>query len=212
MCINFAFCDICVKYIIIDMQIRINIYASLADNIHDAEAMKYIRNRVDINYQDSDMYTPLISATLSKNIDVVSYLISNNVNLNLQDLNGNTALMTSILTSNDDISYLLYMHGANKYMINNKNLTAISIAIIYNNHPIALLLLSRTNNNIVLNDRYVKQYAQLISLAYNNGVMDECAICLEELHFNYRLLKCNHIFHTNCVYNLHKCPLCRRTI
>jgi hypothetical protein len=45
--------------------------------------------------------------------------------------------------------------------------------------------------------------------------MQSCSICLDdghEYHANWYVTYCHHIFHANCVKNLHKCPLCRRDI
>jgi hypothetical protein len=44
--------------------------------------------------------------------------------------------------------------------------------------------------------------------------MDECAICYDTINGNDKnILKCNHIFHKNCIekwfQKSHHCPLCR---
>lgn len=44
--------------------------------------------------------------------------------------------------------------------------------------------------------------------------MDECSICLLELHGDRIDLKCKHFFHKTCLSQLHiwKCPICRDDI
>lgn len=42
----------------------------------------------------------------------------------------------------------------------------------------------------------------------------ECSICLENLNSKYTILKCNHVFHTQCIKkwlkNHMECPMCRK--
>lgn len=43
---------------------------------------------------------------------------------------------------------------------------------------------------------------------------DECSICLENLVCKTLKLKCNHVFHLDCIKQImnNKCPLCREKI
>jgi DNA-directed RNA polymerase beta' subunit len=51
-------------------------------------------------------------------------------------------------------------------------------------------------------------------LSQNKYDHEKCCICMEEIGYDKKMLKCDHTFHSNCVnewfmYN-HTCPLCRK--
>jgi len=84
-----------------------------------------------------------------------------------------------------------------------------------------------TNSRVVIpkpleisNEEYLANYLSPVKTVTTNLIGDMCAICYQCYlpHEKYRKIKCNHIFHQNCIdtwlsQNLDdfSCPLCRKS-
>lgn len=59
----------------------------------------------------------------------------------------------------------------------------------------------------------IENYIYMKKININTEI---CGICLEYIKKDYKIMKCKHIFHKNCIYEWkcikNSCPLCRKEI
>ena len=80
-------------------------------------------NTSDIDRKDKNGFTPLMSAAVWANYDIVKLLVSKGADLDIQDNMGNTAIFRAIFTHNDNIFELLIKSGANVDIRNSAGMT-----------------------------------------------------------------------------------------
>ncbi|PNP43128.1 hypothetical protein TGAMA5MH_05061 [Trichoderma gamsii] len=97
-----------------------------------------IEHGANVNEQDSDGWTPLISAVKSNNEDKVWLLLKGGAKPDLPDPNNWTALLHAIYGRNKNIIWLLVSNKANVCVHNNK---AFTLAMEHHDHSLAWLLL-----------------------------------------------------------------------
>lgn len=113
----------------------------------------------------------------------------------------------------------------------------VNNSIINNMYSLRRTLELRVNNEYLINSINFEEFEQeefkdvLVNLnesefnKLNNIILDEstlknkeCCICLDKLSLSNQLiiLKCNHIYHKNCIKNWFnhsiKCPICRYNV
>ena len=98
-----------------------------------------VRHVKDLNSKSS-YGTPLMAATVKKNIYLVKLLLENNANPNLTDKNNSTALHFSVIFSQEKIIKLLVKYQAKSNIKDNRGNTALDYAKIINNIKIIQLL------------------------------------------------------------------------
>uniref|UniRef100_A0A673CGE4 Uncharacterized protein n=1 Tax=Sphaeramia orbicularis TaxID=375764 RepID=A0A673CGE4_9TELE len=74
---------------------------------------EFIRRGANVNLDDVDSWTALISAAKEGHIEVVKELLENNANLEHRDMGGWTALMWAAYKGRTDVAQLLLEKGAN---------------------------------------------------------------------------------------------------
>ena len=113
---------------------------TLACYYSNNEVASYLIKHVkDINSKSS-YGTPLMAATVKKNIYLVKLLLENNANPNLTDKNNSTALHFSVIFSQEKIIKLLVKYQAKSNIKDNRGNTALDYAKIINNIKIIQLL------------------------------------------------------------------------
>ena len=98
-----------------------------------------IRHVKDINSKSS-YGTPLMAATVKKNIYLVRLLLENKANPNLIDKNNSTALHFAVIFGLEEIIKLLVKYQANPNIKDNRGNTALDYSKIINNNNIIKLL------------------------------------------------------------------------
>ncbi len=91
-----------------------------------------LKNGIDINaaaYYDEAPVTKIAnnSATLTTNIEQMSYLLKNKADINIKNSQGYTPLMLSVMKNNIDMVRLLLDSGANANILDNKGRNAKKI-------------------------------------------------------------------------------------
>lgn len=91
-----------------------------------------LKNGIDINaaaYYDEAPVTKIAnnSATLTTNIEQMSYLLKNKVDINIKNSQGYTPLMLSVMKNNIDMVRLLLDSGADANILDNKGRNAKKI-------------------------------------------------------------------------------------
>lgn len=91
-----------------------------------------IKNGVDINapaYYDEAPVTKIAnnSATITTNIEQISYLVQHNADINIKNSQGYTPLMLSVMKSNIDMVRVLLDSGADTKIVDNKGRNAKKI-------------------------------------------------------------------------------------
>ncbi|WP_432632612.1 ankyrin repeat domain-containing protein [Brachyspira sp.] len=123
-----------------------------------------IENGADINYsgEDSQLATPLMTASRLGFDNVVRILLTRNANINAVDINGNTALHTAAGNSQLSVIKLLLEKNPNLDVQNKVGNTALHLAVISGNIDIVgELVLKGANTRIRNNDgRYPMDIAR----------------------------------------------------
>lgn len=91
-----------------------------------------LKNGIDINaaaYYDEAPVTKIAnnSATLTTNIEQMSYLLKNKADINIKNSQGYTPLMLSVMKNNIDMARLLLDSGADANILDNKGRNAKKI-------------------------------------------------------------------------------------
>lgn len=91
-----------------------------------------LKNGIDINaaaYYDEAPVTKIAnnSATLTTNIEQMSYLLKNKADINIKNSQGYTPLMLSVMKNNIDMVRLLLDYGADANILDNKGRNAKKI-------------------------------------------------------------------------------------
>ncbi len=74
--------------------------------------LERIQKGADINYQDNDGTTPLLTATKGGHLEVVKYLLEQGADLTCKDHYGNNPLEYAIELNKTDIAEILFNNGA----------------------------------------------------------------------------------------------------
>ncbi len=123
-----------------------------------------IENGADINYsgEDSQLATPLMTASRLGLDNVVRILLTRNANINAVDINGNTALHTAAGNSQLSVIKLLLEKNPNLDIQNKVGNTALHLSVISGNIDIVgELVLKGANTRIRNNDgRYPMDIAR----------------------------------------------------
>jgi hypothetical protein len=86
---------------------------------------------------------------------------------------------------------------------------------VYQNTIFKLVNFIKRCTNKLHNDPKIKIYVEKIKLNKENKEM-ECSICFEKINKKSISLKCNHIFHKECISKWlqenNSCPLCREKV
>ena len=98
-----------------------------------------VKHVKDLNSKSS-YGTPLMAATVKKNIYLVRLLLENKANPNLTDKNNSTALHFSVIFGLEEIIKLLVKYQANPNIKDNRGNTALDYSKIINNNNIIKLL------------------------------------------------------------------------
>ena len=102
-------------------------------------AKHLIKNVEDINSK-SGYGTPLMAATVKKNVALVKLLLENKANPNIADQNGSTALHFSVIFSDEEMVKILLNAKAKTTLKDNRGKSAEDYAIITRNKTILKLL------------------------------------------------------------------------
>lgn len=138
-----------------------------------------ITNKIDINAQNSDGVSQLISATTSGSFNMVEFLLENNADVNLQDKNGDTALSWAVFKRYVDIAGLLLdpKYGVLVNTQDKNKQTPLHIAItkcpefVFTllNHPDINLNLPDKDNNTPLHYAVIKNQIELTENLLTRG-------------------------------------------
>ena len=104
------------------------------------EVAKYLIDHVDDVNSKSSYGTPLMAATVKKNIELVKLLLQKKANPNAVDQNGSSALHFSVIFSFEEIIKLLISSKADPSIKDNRGNSALDYAEITNNKKITELL------------------------------------------------------------------------
>jgi len=104
------------------------------------EVAKYLIDHVDDVNSKSSYGTPLMAATVKKNIELVKLLLQKKANPNAVDQNGSSALHFSVIFSFEEIIKLLISSKADPSIKDNRGNSALDYAGITNNKKITELL------------------------------------------------------------------------
>jgi ankyrin repeat protein len=107
------------------------------------EVAKYLIEHVKDIDSKSGYGTPLMAATVKKNLELVKLLLKHKANPNSVDQNGSTALHFSVIFSYDEIVKLLVDANAKVNLKDNRGKTALDYAKVTQNETITKIL----NNN-----------------------------------------------------------------
>lgn len=121
----------------------------------------------------------------------------------------------------NDIVNKIFEKFTNFFKTNESNLNEENLKEIYN--QVNKICSEQTGNIIRLNEiKAHKEYCENIRNIYKNNQesVDKCPICLDELFYPYKILKCSHKLCNDCTLKLLKfycekylsilCPLCRK--
>lgn len=166
-----------------------------------------LQNKADLDIQNESGNCALGLALEFHESNMAKILIDKKANVNLKDYLGITPLMilvTKFLPEKLDILKLLIDSGADIFALNDKNESAIDLvkesqlASIY---KVDQLLKAEMNKQ-----------CQAVLKDENHG----CEICASQFDFENEVgfkLKCNHVFHKDCIMpwvKEHKnCPICK---
>jgi ankyrin repeat protein len=113
---------------------------TLACYYGNLEVAKYlIKNVKDVNSK-SGYGTPLMAATVKKNIELTKLLLENKANPNITDQNGSTALHFAVIFNYIDIVKLLVAAKAKTNLKDNRGKTALDYAQVTQNKTIIQIL------------------------------------------------------------------------
>jgi len=102
------------------------------------------KSLVDINLKNSHGYTPIFSAILSGNFNIVKHLLDNGANLhikNTRNQNGLHILCNEASIQSMDIAHLLLDHGVDVNAVDDNNNTPLVYAISWKNKELQKLLI-----------------------------------------------------------------------
>ena len=108
---------ICVGSCVTTYKTRIerNVLFQPAENGDYAEVKRLIEEGADVNAQDIDGYTALMTASANGHPEVTKLLIEGGANVNAQSNDGETALMLALMRGRNEITQLLMEAGAKEY-------------------------------------------------------------------------------------------------
>ena len=86
-----------------------------------------IRNGADVNRHTNDNCTPLMKASLNRNMNAVAFLVKHGANMDQQDKNGETALHYAVNGNSSEVLYKLLSLGASQ-VHNSRGLTPLLLA------------------------------------------------------------------------------------
>jgi hypothetical protein len=175
---------------------NINNFINIYDNyILDSNILR----RIPLNLQNNLLNNPLIES--------IDYQLNNPLN-NLLDSSQDDLQDDSQDDSQDELPELISYENINNIqtLFNITNFTLNG-----DNVPLNL-----ENVKVILNN---EQFENLETIEYkkiDNKELMKCLICIEDFNDNdiIKKIKCNHIFHTNCIKGWlckesNKCPICR---
>lgn len=113
---------------------------TLACYYSNNEVAKHLINYVDDIDSKSGYGTPLMAATVKKNVEIIKLLLENGANPNITDQNGSTALHFSVIFNYTDIVKLLVNSNAKFDLKDNRGKTALDYAQVTQNKTIIQIL------------------------------------------------------------------------
>ncbi len=177
--------------------------AAILNSFNSAAAL--LRLGANINAQNVDGETPLMSAIVRNSIETAALLISNkNIDLEVIDNNGNTALIRAAIHKNVPITKMLIEAGANLNAQNNIGKTALHVSIEMEQNEIAELLidsgadvnysdsvyqtpiiLTAINDNVIIAKKLIAAGANLDI----NNILENIELLAAVLHNSVNFLK-----------------------
>ncbi|MDQ6630172.1 MAG: ankyrin repeat domain-containing protein, partial [Verrucomicrobiota bacterium] len=109
---------------------------------HKAVAELLLANGADVNVKDNFNSTPLISAVLSKNLEMTKFLIDRKADLNAINKEGYAALHYAVRDGQSPLVQLLLQNGANPELKIPKHQSVTGGALFYEMTPLHLAALS----------------------------------------------------------------------
>lgn len=113
---------------------------TLACYYSNNEVAKHLINNVDDIDSKSGYGTPLMAATVKKNVEIIKLLLEHGANPNIADQNGSTALHFSVIFNYIDIVKLLVNANAKFDLKDNRGKTALDYAEVTQNKTIIQIL------------------------------------------------------------------------
>lgn len=114
--------------------------AARANNVEELKNL--VANKVDINQENQQGFTPLILAVYNNSLEATQFLIKNGANVNAQDKSGNTALMGAIFKGHKDLVAILINAKANINQVNGNNASALIFGATFGKAAIIKMLLN----------------------------------------------------------------------
>lgn len=155
----------------------------------------------DLDIQDNQGKTPLITAIKYGNIEIASSLILAGSNLDLCDNSNYSALKTACYYGHIDIIKSLLDAGAKITALEQNLKTSITVNKITREKIVEMLSVAC----------YLQTHNVIVSTNIKNT--NDCCVCYAPIAEKYVLIPCGHYSTCkNCVEKVNRCPMCMRQI